>query len=220
MEIEEKIKKRISSLLSSADILRHGNEYGQTKSDQHQQDCIGWLVAAQNIIHLLVENAENPYRTTSDRICDQEAGLCVHDSVGELSVILKNLVDDIEAGLLVSVQDQAQAAVFDDFLDHAKSYVSNSMKNEAGVIAGVVFEDTLRKICRNSEIEEIGEKLDSLISTLSKKDILSAVKAKRARVAADVRTKATHAQWDGFEMNDVEVTIQFTEELIEKHLDS
>ncbi len=45
------------------------------------------------------------------------------------------------------------------------------------------------------------------------------VKAKRARVAAHVRTKATHAQWDDFHLNDVKVTIEFTEELILSHLE-
>lgn len=47
---------------------------------------------------------------------------------------------------------------------------------------------------------------------------LSGVKAKRARAAADVRTKATHAQWDEFELDDVRSTIEFTRDLIETKL--
>ena len=85
------------------------------------------------------------------------------------------------------------------FLDHAKTYLKADRKNEAGVVAGVVFEDSLRRVCRKHEIAERGRPLDDLISELAKKDILSATKAKRARVAAHVRTKATHAQWDEFE---------------------
>lgn len=90
---------------------------------------------------------------------------------------------------------------------------------EAGVISGVVFEDSLRRICRRNGIQEKGEKIDKLISDLVKADVLTQTKAKRARVAADVRTKATHAQWGEFDKNDVKTTIQITEELILNHLD-
>ena len=92
------------------------------------------------------------------------------------------------------------------------------MKNEAGVISGVVFEDTLRNICRDNEIEESGIPLDQLITELTKYDVISQIKAKRARVAAHVRTKATHAQWDEFELSDVKTTVEFTEELINANL--
>ena len=127
---------------------------------------------------------------------------------------------DIENGLLSSVADRARAETFDNFLDHAKEYVKSNRKNEAGVIAGVVFEDSLRRICRKNGKEEKGEKLDSLITALTNADIISQTKAKRARVAGHVRTKATHAQWDEFDIDDVKGAIEFTEEMILAHLDA
>ena len=133
-------------------------------------------------------------------------------------MILRSLLQDIGSGLLASIEDQTRASVFDDFLDHAKEYAKQKLSNEAGVIAGVVFEDTLRRICRNEGIAE-KQKLDSLIDELVKSSTLTQVKAKRARVAAHIRTKATHAQWDDFELEDVNTTIDFTEELILKHLE-
>ena len=42
---------------------------------------------------------------------------------------------------LINVAPRAE--VFDNFLDHAHSYLDRDMKNEAGVIGGVVFEDTI-----------------------------------------------------------------------------
>lgn len=56
--------------------------------------------------------------------------------------------------------------------------------------------------------------LDTLISSLTKIDVITVTKAKRARVAADVRTKATHAQWNEFDISDVSATIEITQELI------
>lgn len=63
-------------------------------------------------------------------------------------------------------------------------------------------------------------KLDALISELSTLGELSAVQAKRARVAAHVRTKASHAQWGEFGAEDVQATITFTRELISAKLDA
>ena len=37
---------------------------------------------------------------------------------------------------------------FDDFLDHGEAYLKAGRKDPAGVIAGVVLEDTIRRICR------------------------------------------------------------------------
>lgn len=140
-------------------------------------------------------------------------------SVGEIGAILENLRIDLEAGLLYSIVDRTRAETFDSFLDHARAYLTNGQKNESGVIAGVVFEDTLRRIAVKYEIDESGRKLDSLISTLAAKGAISGVMAKRCRVAADVRTKATHAQWNEFEMGDVEATIAVTDKLVLAKLD-
>jgi hypothetical protein len=117
-----------------------------------------------------------------------------------MTSLLSNLLADARAGLISSITDQARAEIFDDFLDHADAYAAENRKNEAGVIGGVVFEDTVRRLCRNRSIAEKDVKLDSLINALVKAGDLSDVKAKRARVAAHVRTKASHAQWDEFEM--------------------
>ena len=219
MGIEEKVRARFLELLTTGGQLRRGNENDQVFSDTHREECIGWLAAAQNIVHLVVGNPANPYRVSIDKVCAKERGWCVQEGVGEATVILGSLLKDIDSGLLASIEDQARASVFDDFLDHAKEYAKQKRPQEAGVIAGVVFEDTLRTICRNAEIEEKDKKLDVLIDTLVKAGTLTQVKAKRAKVAAHVRTKATHAQWDEYELEDVNTAIEFTEELILKHLE-
>lgn len=161
-----------------------------------------------------------PYRIKADRIAETDHGWIIHNAVSELAALLRSLLTDAEAGLITSIADQARAEIFDDFLDHAEAYFRDGRKNEPGVIAGVVFEDTLRRICRREEIPEKGEKLDRLISELGIRGKLSATKAKRARVAADVRTKASHAQWEEFDRDDVKATIDFTRELITTQLEA
>jgi hypothetical protein len=63
------------------------------------------------------------------------------------------------------------------------------------VIAGIVFEDTIRRICRVLGVTENGIALDTLISELAKKGTLTALKAKHARFAAGLRTSAAQSIW-------------------------
>lgn len=214
MSVEDNILRRLDELIEQSNLLSVGDVNGQCVEPKQMADCSAWITAAQNAVHLVVTSPDAPYRLKADRIAGRSFGYVIHKAVGELASVLRNMVDDARAGLLASVANQARAETFDDFLDHADLYLSEKRKNEAGVIAGVVFEDTLRQICRNEGIVEKGLKLDGLISELSTRGELSGVKAKRARVAAHVRTKASHAQWDEYELEDVRATIEFTRELI------
>lgn len=220
MALEEKIRNKFDELIASSATLKlGGDERGQQVLNiQHSQDCKAWLASAQNLAHLVLGLSSNPYKTTIDKICSKDRGYCFNESVGEVASILESLLSDIDNGLISSIENQTKAIVFDDFLDHAKEYAKQNLPKESGVISGVVFEDTLRTICRNHNIEEKGQKLDELISVLSKAEIFNQLKAKRARVAAHVRTKATHAQWGEFGISDVNETIAFTEELIASNL--
>ena len=219
MTIEDSVVVRITDLLARAAELRYGNEYGQARSAQHAQDCKGWLAAAVNIVQVIIPDPTSGYRKMAETIALRDHGYTIPGEVGELASLLENLLRDAQAGLVASVADQARAEVFDDFLDHAKLYQKGGRKNEAGVIVGVVFEDSIRRCCRKNGIEEHGRKLDSLISELSNSGIISATKAKRARVAAHVRTKATHAQWDEYDDNDLRTAIDFTEEFISNYIE-
>ena len=219
MSMEEDIRTRLQQLLGESSHLSHGNENGQCTDPVQMQACSAWLTAAQNLVHLICTDSNAPYRSKADRVALGDHGYMIHEGVGELAAVLTALQNDADLGLLASVADRARAETFDDFLDHADVYLKDSRKNEAGVIAGVVFEDTVRRVCRKSIIEEKGKRIDELISALSSQGQLSAIKAKRARVAAHVRTKATHAQWDEYEVADVRATIEFTRELIVSKLD-
>lgn len=218
MPIEEAIKARIQQLIAASEELSRGNQHDQCVDAAQTAHCSAWITAAQNIVHTAIAAPGNPYRARADHIAYQKHGLGIHRAVQEFSAVLSALLVDADAGMLAAVADQVRAETFDDFLDHAAHYLNNNRKNEAGIIAGVVFEDSLRQICRKYFIPEKGQPLDELISLLAKNGSLTDTKAKRARVCAHVRTKATHAQWDEFEVKDVQAAIDFTRELIEAKL--
>jgi hypothetical protein len=93
-------------------------------------------------------------------------------------------------------------------------------KDEAAVIADIVFEDKIRRICRVLAVPESGVALETLISELAKQDppVLTSLNAKRARAAAGLRTSAAHARSEEIERGDVGPAIELTKELIETHL--
>lgn len=219
MSIEEAVAKRLQELVKEAESLRGGDESGQAYDDEQIQKCAGWLVSSLNIVQLLCPTDSSAYRKRAEDIAGRQSGWSVNRNVGEFMALLQNLTRDIDAGLLTSIADRARAETFEDFLEHSRAYLKEQRKQEAGVICGVVFEDTVRRICRKFSIQEAGVQLDTLISALTKIEVLTSAKAKRARVASHVRTKATHAQWEEFDISDVSATIDITQELISVQLD-
>lgn len=216
MSIEEAVAIRLQELVKEAESLRGGSENGKAYDDEK---WAGWMASSLNIVQLLCPMDSNAFRKRAEDIAARPSGWRVNKNVGEFMALLQYLARDIDAGLLTSIADRARAETFDDFLEHSRAYLKEQRKQEAGVICGVVFEDTVRRICRKFCIEEAGVQLDVLISALTKIEVLTSAKAKRARVASHVRTQATHAQWDEFDISDVSATIDITQELIRVQLD-
>ncbi len=113
------------------------------------------------------------------------------------------------------IADAARAEVFDDFLTHATCLLNGNRWQYADVLAGVVFEDTVRRACERLGVTQAGVELEQLITALNKREALNDGQTRRARAAAGLRTQATHAQWDEFGATDVEHAIKLSRELID-----
>ena len=199
------VKERIEHLITETPQL-----IGAEPSDQ-----MAWLIAAQSAVQLVCPSSSNPYHLHVHRLMDQSRNLA-HETVLDMTALLRRLLEEIEGGLLTTIENHAIAVLFDDFLDHGAEYHRHGRKNEAAVIAGIVFEDTIRRICRVLSVAEGGVALDTLITELTKREppVLTTLKAKRARAAAGLRTSAAHARWDEIDLGDVAPVIELTRELI------
>jgi len=222
MDIEASARRRIQSLLEEANqgnLTKADNDHGQVQEAKRRK-CAGWLTSAQNLVSRLCPGPDEAYRTAVDRAVGHGANYVACDQVGSVVAVLGSLLQDIDAGMLSSIADRARVEVFDDFLDHGIVFLKQGRVQESGVIAGVVFEDVVRRAHRKLVGPDAGIQLDEIISALVKAGALSDTKAKRARAAAHVRTKATHAQWDQFDGKDVDAAIGITKELASALLDS
>jgi hypothetical protein len=210
--IEDSIRKKIEELIArSVAIVGQG---AIARDTGHLALSEGWITEALNVIQLAVPSPSNPYRVRIDK---SHSGGAVQ-RVAVIAQMLRALLPDIDAGLLGDLGNKIRAETFDDFLDHAESFLQDGRKMEAGVIAGVVFEDTIRRIYRDKITDDKGRRLEDVINALAKQDIITGQQSKQAKVAAHVRTKATHAQWDEFDLTGVENTIQITKLFLRNHL--
>jgi hypothetical protein len=132
------------------------------------------------------------------------------------AAILGSLLNDIDGGYLSSLTDKVRVETFDNFLDHAVAYRNQKRKEPASVIAGVVFEDTVRKIYSKKVGPDAGQDLEQIINQLLKHGIITEQQRKELAVPQFVRTKATHANWNAFDLDAVDKTIAFTKVLLKK----
>lgn len=214
--IEESIRRKIEDLIDrSVPIVDGCGPGGIARSILDEFACHGWLAEALNVVELAIPMPDNAYRQRVERVAGG-GGLVLR--VGSIAEIFRALLPDIDAGLLGHLGNKIRAETFDNFLDHAEMYRQEGRPQEAGVIAGVVFEDTIRRIFRDKIGDDKDQSLEGLINTLTKRDVITGQQSKQAKVASHVRTKATHARWDEFDLAGVEATIEITRLFLREHL--
>ena len=116
------VKERIEQLI--AEVPRLANDYERR----------GWLVAAQKAIQLVCPSSGDPYCEYSKRIVSYAAGspgywpgdAQMRQHIGDMTTLLKRLLEEIEGGLLTTIENHAIAATFDDFLDHGAEYLKHA----------------------------------------------------------------------------------------------
>jgi hypothetical protein len=214
--IDEKILNKINNLVArSMTLAPPGQDSGVPLDTRHRSQCEAWMTEALNVIQLAIPDPKSAYRQQIEKFYKGNILLQHVASIGE---ILRSLSLDIRTGLLGKLDDQIRAETFDDLLDHAVAYQDEGRKQGAGIIAGVVFEDTVRRICRKHG--EAGDKdLEQLINFLKARNLITALQSKNAKFCAGVRNMAAHAKWDEFTLENVAETIRFIRELLRTHLD-
>jgi len=126
---------------------------------------------------------------------------------------LRFLRDAVEGGLLRSLQNEVSAADFADFVGHARHYLEEGKKVEASVIAAATFEDAVKRLAQAYAVDDLS-KLDTTISALKTKGVVSSVEAKRLRYLAGIRNSALHASWDEFDLDAVRDLVEGVERLL------
>lgn len=213
--LEPAVRKKIEELIQRAAVIAAPGAVKSQGYIKYLAACNSWIVEVRSVIDRAIPIEDHPYKQSVTKLAVRGAG---DGKITEIGAILSALLVDSDAGLISDFGNKIRAETFDDFLEHADIYRQEGQKQAAGVLAGVVFEDTIRRICRDKGITEKDEDLDKLISTLARQTVITGQQARQARTAAFVRTKATHAQWDEYELDGVAETITLTRALLATHL--
>jgi len=215
-------KKVITSRLQ--DILNKNSElFDEGDSETDIARMYAFSGAVENIIHYAFSGSGSPYLTRIQKLVGSFDSCSYRQlKVRYLSLynLVEHLIEDIDHGLIDDAIMKAQAMTFDDFLDHAQLYLDEERHMESGVIVGVVFEDTIRKVANKNGIDPSNSKLEQLINALKSAQVFEGTKAKRCKVASDIRGHAAHASWDKYDLSDVKDAMSITRSIITDYLEN
>jgi hypothetical protein len=96
----------------------------------------------------------------------------------------------------------AKADVADDVLEQAKELLNSGYKDPACIIIGVSLEIALKELS-NREKLPIGS-IEKMNVELCKANIYNMAKQKQITAWAELRNKAAHGIWTGYDNKDVE----------------
>lgn len=139
-----------------------------------------------------------------------------HADLLQVRAVFDAAREDFEGGMFNSVRSMVQAEVFSNELDQASELMKGGYITAAAVIAGVVLETTLRRLCEDAQIEP--GSLNKMNADLSKSGTYNLLVNKRITALADIRNNAAHGHPDKFTKADVADMIIKVEAFVADHL--
>lgn len=205
--IEVGIRSRVVALMEQLPPLLAELRNPRVAGDAHFA-AAGWTASALTAIRLLAPDLSSEHRRRGESAAEYEN---VEWAAGTLGAILASLVADIDAGLLVSIQQRAKAEVFSDYLDMVEHYLEAGQLQMAGAIISIVFEDAIRRACEQHSIE--AEALEQRVNALRSTNLLTKTQAQLCKSAAALRNQALHADWT-FGETEVQTAVSITRMVI------
>jgi len=191
------LKRRFDELLVQLD------EVEKTKTATDYIDphlSIGWRVKARNLL-LQACGAQSEHYRAFQNLEQDPTFLGNIWFMNSLKAVFQAAKEDYEGGFLRSARSLVHAELFDDEIEQARELQASEYKAAAAVVAGVVLETTLRKLCGDKGIPVA--KLDKMNADLAKAGVYNVLVQKRVTMLADIRNKAAHCESASFTDADV-----------------
>jgi hypothetical protein len=150
---------------------------------------------------------------------DKEKGgsyLTSHDTLMQVRAVFEAAQEDFDGGYMNSVRNMVQAEVFSNELDQANELMKGGYTAAAAVIAGVVLETTMRRMCDDAGIE--AGSLNKMNADLTKASVYNLLVSKRITALADIRNSAAHGHTDKFTKSDVEDMLEKVGSFVADHM--
>ena len=159
------------------------------------------------------------YQQHSRRVLNQ-ANMSNPFFVEQLLGVLKGLRRDMQAGYLLSLEEEVHADLFADFLEMANHLLSERHALPAAVVAGSALEAQLRTLAERAGISTQArgkpKRAAKLNEDLGKKGIYRKAEQKQVLAWQDLRNSAAHGQ-DDFSIEEVRLMVQGIRDFIARH---
>ena len=173
-----------------------------------------WAVSSLSLIGRAIGKDSEHYERFAKSM---NGDIALHSNADSGIGALKAAREDVAGNWLFSAQQIIRAEVFSDFLDQAQYFLKESHHAVACVIAGAVFEESLRKLCAiKGIILPDKPKLDWMNAELGKAKIYDKLVQKKVVWLADIRNKAAHGKWNEFTHKDAEEMLRGVERFAEE----
>ena len=115
MSVSEDVKARIEELLGQAPRFQRVNEQGQITDRGLRAAAVGWNAAAHSIAQIACESSpRSAYLAQIDKLLARDYGFMIGHQVESIAAVLKQLLIDLERGLLTNMERRVSAETFDD----------------------------------------------------------------------------------------------------------
>jgi hypothetical protein len=214
-------QKRFDELLLQLDSI---NESKTTKHnaflEKNYADIDGnllleWRVKARNLLARACGKESEHYKEFIKNEDTDTYGTYL-STMEQLRAIFVAAKDDFEGGYLQSTRTLVQAEVFDSEIEQAQELHKNGYHTAAAVVAGVVFETTLRELCDRNNIPH--GKLDKMNADLTKQGVYNKLVQKKNTAIAGIRNAAAHGKTTDYTESDVADMIRDVENFVTQYL--
>ena len=118
------------------------------------------------------------------------------DFMEQLYGFLRGLKAEIEGGLIVNIQSEAQGEVLGDFLVLARKALDEEEKDVAAVLACAALEDALKRYARDQGLNVQDKNMQTVVKALKSKGVIPSLQGKLLDGYVQIRNKTFHAQWE------------------------
>lgn len=178
-------------------LLKYESSYGRAVKENL---FYAWKAGAQSFLQKVVGE-----KSTHFKELQNGCGSAYPDNALIEQSVLKAAKEEIDEGLLKSIENLVSADIFTDSFDKAEHFLEQGYKDSAASLIGAVLEDGLRKIAKNNEIRlKSKENIKSLNEKLASANIYNRLVQRKIEVWNAVRNNADHGDFEEFKGNDVE----------------
>lgn len=210
----EELEKQASQIEASKTYHSNTLSSGEYIDDEL---FLSWNVKVRNLLSKVCGEESQYFKQFEKTEEFGIVGTTNFEILKRLKAIFLAAKEDFEGGYLSSIKTLVQAEVFDSQLEQANELFTSGYYTAAAVIAGVVLETALRKLCDKHKISH--GKLDKMNADLVKAGVYNKLNQKQITAIANIRNSAAHGKLSEFTEQDVSNMIRDVSQFLENHLD-